>query len=136
MKQDMVSVDRVTLEKIKFGIMQHISPALMDDMSLVSEVDIYTQSIIKYLSFYLFANKVNEEEYDDIVRVYPTTMWEEFKRDFAPQWFKKRFPVKYSRDITHHTTKHYHVCPHLNYKDDRKHLDFMVLNDVSQIRSK
>ena len=128
-ENDMVQMDRITLEKIQFGIQQMVSRALMDDMRYESVADITTQSIIQRLTLYLWGNKVNEEEYDDVVRVYPATMWEELKRDFAPQWWKKRFPVRYTRDITHHTTKHYHVCPHLNYKDNGKHLDFMILKD-------
>ena len=128
-EQDMVQINRIALEKIQFGIRQYMSVALRDDMGLESEYDIYTDSIIKYLSFYLFANKVNQEECDDVVQVYPATMWEKLKQDFWPRWLKRKFPVRYSRDITHHTTKHYHICPHLNYKDDRKHLDFMMLSD-------
>ena len=103
----------------------------MADMRLVSDNDIYTNSIIKYLSFYLFANKVHDEECEATVRVYPATMWEELKRDFAPEWLKRKFPVRYSRDITQHTNIHNHVCPHLNHKDNGKHLDFMVLRDCA-----
>lgn len=127
---DTVQMDRITLEKIQFGIQQMVSPALMDDMRYESMEDFTTQSIIQRLTFYLWGNKVNEEEYDELVKVYAATMWEELKEDFAPLWFLKRWPVRYHREITHHTTKHYHVCPHLNYKDNRKHLDFMMLNDT------
>ncbi len=133
-EQDMVTMDRITLEKIKFGIQQMVSSALMDDMRYESIEDITTQGIIKQLTFYLWGNRVNEEEYDDAVNVYPSTMWEELKRDFWPKWLKRRFPVRYSKDVTHVTHNHYHVCPHLNYKDDRKHLDFMMLNDVGARR--
>jgi len=133
-EQDTVTMDRITLEKIKFTIQEMISPALMDDMRYESIEDIAKRSIVKRLILYLWSNKVNEEEYDDIVNVYPATMWEELKRDYWPRWLKRKFPVRYSRDITHHTSKHYHVCPHLNCKDDRKHLDFMVLNDVGETK--
>ena len=127
--EDTATVDKVTLKKIQFHISHMMSPALMDDMRLVSESDISTDSIIRHLSFFLYSNRVNVEERDDVVHTYPATMWEELKRDFWPQWLKRRFPVRYSRDITHHTTVHNHVCPHLNYKDNRKHLDFMVLKE-------
>lgn len=133
-EQAMVTGDRITLEKIRFGIQQMISSALMDDIQYESIEDIATQSIVKRLTFYLWGNKVNEEEHDDVVHVYPATMWEELKRDFWPKWLVRRYPVRYSRDITHHTTKHYHVCPHLDYKDNRKHLEFMVLNDIGAMK--
>ena len=129
-ERDMVTMDRITLGKIQLGIQQMVSPALMDDMLYESVEDIVTRSFIKQLTFYLWGNKVNEEEYDDVISVYPATMWEELKEDFAPRWFLRRFPVRYSKDIVHHTSRHYHVCPHLNYKDNRKHLEFLMLNDV------
>ena len=128
-KNDMTTIDKITLEKIQFGIRQMISPALMDNMRYESVEDITTRSIIKCLTFYLWGNKVNVEEYDT-EKVHPATMWEELKRDFCPSWLRHKFPVRYSRDITHHKETHWHVCPHLNYKDDRKHLNFMTLNDT------
>ena len=126
---DMGSVDKVTLQKIQFGIQQMMSSALMDDMRYESINSIETQSIIKQLTFYLWSNKVNVEEYDT-KKTYPATMWEELKRDFCPNWLKRKFPVRYSRDVTHHTVTHWHVCPHLNYKTDDAHLNFMMCDDT------
>ena len=128
----MVTVDKITLEKIQFGIQQMMSKALMDDMRYESVEDIATNSFIKQLTFYLWGNKVNVEEYDT-AKEYPATMWEELKRDFLPQWLKRKFPVRYSRDVTHHNETHWHVCPHLDFKDNRKHLDFLMLNDVKPV---
>ena len=126
---DMVTVDKITLEKIQFGIQQMMSGALMDAMRYGSVEDIATNSFIKQLTFYLWGNKVNVEEYDT-AKEYPATMWEELKRDFCPTWLKRKFPVRYSRDITHHKEMHWHVCPHLDFKDNKKHLDFLMLNDT------
>ncbi len=133
-EQDMVTMDRIVLEKIKFGIQQMVGSALMDDMRYESIEDIATRSIIQRLTFYLLGNKVHSEEVDIKVRGYPATMWEELKRDFWPKWLKRIYPVRYSRDVTHVTNHHFHVCPHLNYKDDRKHLVFMMLNDVGAMK--
>ncbi len=126
---DTVSVDRITLEKIQFGIQQMISRSLLDDMRYETIDDIETQSFIKRLTFYLWGNKVHGEEYDT-AKTYPATMWEELKRDFCPKWLKCKFPVRYSRDIIHHKVAHWHVCPHLNYKTDNAHLNFMGLDDT------
>jgi len=123
-------MDRITLEKIKFGIQEMVSSSVMGDMQYESIDDIVTRSIIKRLTIYLWGNKVNSEEHDDIVHTYPATMWEELKRDFWPAWLKRKFPVRYSKDITHHTSIHYHVCPHLNHKVDHDHLSFMMRNDI------
>jgi len=133
-EQDMVTMDRITLEKIQFGIQQMVSSALMDDMRYESVEDITAQSFIQRLTFYLFGNRVHHEEVDSLVHRYPSTMWEELKRDFWPGWLRKRYPIRYSNDITHVTHNHYHVCPHLNHKDERKHLGFMMLNDVGAMK--
>lgn len=130
--KETVTMDRITLEKIKIGLSHCMSSALLDDMTLVLERDIFTDDIIRRFTGYLFANKVNVEDYDDTVRTYPSTMWEELKRDFAPKWFKRLSPIRYSKDITHHTTTHYHVCPHLDVKSNNPHLHFMMLNDTKE----
>ncbi len=132
-EQDIVTMDRVTLEKIQVGIQQMVSLALLRDMQFESVEDIVSDAIIQRLRFYLLANKVHDED-NETAKTYPATMWEELKRDFWPNWLKRRFPVRYSRDVTHHNHKHYHVCPHLDYKDNRKHLDFMMLNDVGAMK--
>ena len=128
-ENDMATMDKITLEKIQFSIQEMMSKSLVDDMRYESVEDIATQSIIKRLTFYLWGNKVNVEEYDT-EKVYPATMWEELKRDFWPKWLKRKFSVRYSRDITHHKEIHWHVCPHLDFKENRKHLDFMMLNNT------
>ena len=120
-QDDMVTVDRITLEKIQFGIQRMVSSATIDDLQYDNIEDFTTRSIIQRLTFYLWGNKVNEEDCEAVVRVYPATIWEELKRDFWPNWLKRKFPVRYSKDVTLHNHKHYHMCPHLNYKDDRKH---------------
>ena len=125
-----MNVDRITLEKIQFGIQTMVSKAFIDDLRYDTINDYETQSIIKQLRGYILGNKVHHEEVDSLVHRYPATIWEELKRDFWPKWLKRKFPVRYSTDITHTVHNHYHVCPHLNIKDDRKHLDFMVYNDV------
>jgi hypothetical protein len=129
-KPDRIQADSITLEKIRFAMQDIISPALLADMAYESIEELQTDSVIKKLTFYLFANKVHAEEYEVEVRVYPSTMWEELKQDFWPRWLKRRFPPRYSKDITLHTHTYFHVCPHLNTKSDRQHLDFMKLNDI------
>jgi len=127
--------DKITLEKIQFGIQQVMSSALMEDMMYETMDDIVTRSFIKQLTFYLLGNKVHVEEYDT-KKTYPATMWEELKRDFCPEWLKRKFPVRYSSDITHHKETHIHVCPHLNYKTDSAHLNFMTFDDKKLVAKK
>uniref|UniRef100_A0A6M3JLQ6 Uncharacterized protein n=1 Tax=viral metagenome TaxID=1070528 RepID=A0A6M3JLQ6_9ZZZZ len=129
-----VTAEKVTLEKIQFQISQAVSKSFLRDIDIYSYDDMVADGIIKQLRFYLVGNKVNEEEYDDIIREYPATIWEELKRDFWPKWLKRRFPVRYSRDIVHKNVKHYHVCPHLETPSNQPdHINFMLLNDVEAI---
>ncbi len=129
--QDMSTV---TLEKIQFHISERVSSTFLRDMKFESVEDIITDTIGNHLTFYLFGNKVHSEEVDSKVRVYPATMWEELKRDFLPKCLKKRYPVRYSRDVTHMTNHHFHVCPHIDCNNDRKHLDFLMLDDMDAFR--
>ena len=49
-------------------------------------------------------------EYGEIL--FPKTPWEFFKQEYMPEWFKRRWPVKF-RNYRYATAVHHHyVCPH------------------------
>ncbi len=119
-------IEEVILEKIRFGIQPVMSASLREQMTMTTDYDIFSDTIIRRIRAYLLGNKVNIEEWDSEVEVYPSTMWEELKNDFAPKWIKKRWPVRYSRDVTHHIQNQYHVCPHLDVPKQETHLRYLI----------
>lgn len=55
---------------------------------------------------------------------FPAGIWQHIKQKYAPQWFLKRWPVKFDEFVT--ATEIYHICPHANVKwEDRAHIEFM-----------
>ena len=116
--------EKIELEKIKFGIRHMVSESLLNDLVLELHDDVVSENIIWQLTGYVLGNKIHTESFDRTVKTYPATMWEELKEDFAPEWFLKRYPVRYHREITKKVTNHYHVCPHLDYPRE-KHIIFL-----------
>ena len=130
------TVEQTVLDLVQFHLANQMSPSIKNRMRMNEEYDAITDSFIRQLSFFLLSNKVHEEENEAIVRRYPATIWEELKRDFWPKWLKRKFPVRYSKDVTLHNHKHYHICPHLDIPDKETHIRFMILNDIgSKLKS-
>jgi len=119
-------IEEIVLEKIRFGIRNVMPGSLRNELSMVSDWEIFSDSIIRQIHGYLLGNKVNTEEHDDVVKIYPATIWEELKEDFAPQWFLKRFPVRYIKEIRHRTVNNYKVCPHLDAPKNDMHIRFLT----------
>lgn len=111
-------IEQIMLEKIKFGLEEVMSGELRNSMKLVTDWNYFSDNVVRRLTYILIGNEVHEETHDECIKTYPATMWEELKKDFAPAWFQRRFPVRYSRDVKRVTIKQYHVCPHIDMPRD------------------
>jgi len=126
-KMSFAHIEKIVLEKIKFGLRTVIPGSLRDELRISSDWDIISKDIVYQIQGYLLGNKVNTEEWDEEVKIYPATMWEELKRDFAPRWFKRKFPVRYNKDITRHVANNYRVCPHLDVSNREHHIRWLAM---------
>jgi len=124
------TIETITLEKIKFGIRNVMSGSLRAEMKIDSDYDILSGDLTCQITAYLIGNKVHSQEVDSVVNRYPSTIWDLAKLFYAPKWFKRKFPVRYSVDKTQVTHNHYHVCPHLDAPRG-KHIKFLIENDIS-----
>jgi len=122
---EQVEYERVVLEYIAFGLVDMVDRGQLRQMRFTEDPTEYADTVIRKIRYFLLGRNTHNEVIEDVVKTYPATMWEELKRDFWPRWLKKRFPVRYSKDVKHVLHKHYNVCPHLNAPQG-KHLDFMV----------
>jgi hypothetical protein len=61
---------------------------------------------------------------------WPKGWWQAWKDQYAPDWLKRRFPVRYAEKEIEKTVNVYFVCPHVHvpgYGDGmRQHLKFMA----------
>ncbi len=110
----MITQDMVTAEIMQFGSQLALSQSVVDSAKLYERNDIGLKQLIYSVTIGLLGKETHTEEYEDIVKTYPATMWEELK-SLWPRWLRRRFPVRYTRDICHRTVKDYHICPHMDY---------------------
>lgn len=111
----------VVLEKIKFLISAYVSDSVKDDLIYDEFYEAVYQRMIYNLKVFLWGREVSKSV-EETVNV-PVSWWDAFKEEHFPKFLKKRFPVKW-RTINV-VVKHYHVCPHLNYKTNRPHITFL-----------
>lgn len=115
--------EQVTAKVMEFSSQLALSRAVIDSVKLYEHHGL--DQLVYSITIGLLGNKTKTEEYDDVVKVYPSTMWEELK-SLWPRWLRRRFPVQYTRDILHRTVKHYHVCPHLDWPGNEKHMEWLI----------
>lgn len=85
------SYPQVTLEKIAFGLEQHISPRLLQDAHVKLE-KILGDNIEMQLRGYLWGEQWPERE----AARYPSDWWQALKERWFPRWARQRWPVRYT----------------------------------------
>ena len=121
----MIDQLQVNAKVMQFSSSLALSRAVIDSVKLYEHQDIGLDQLVYSITIELLGNKTKTEEYDDVVKVYPSTIWEELK-SLWPRWLRRRFPVRYTRDILHRTVKHYHICPHLDWPNNAKHMEWLI----------
>jgi hypothetical protein len=131
-------LQRITLEKIRIGMTQHYAKVLLlePQISLNEHAQHIADRFMFQLEGYLWGKNDKREDKRTETKTadvsWPSTWWEHWKEQHAPDWFKKRWPVKYSgvkydTEIIHHTTIHEtRICPHLSIDSRNHHLEFLV----------
>jgi len=99
MFEDSVPLKEITLQKIKFGVVQNVFP---QDLKYEVEHDIIHDRFIHYLTWNLLGKEIETKKY-------PATWWDAFKNRWYPQFLKKRFPVSWDH------FRLYNICPHINH---------------------
>ena len=79
----------------KFNIEKVAASSLVPEYILLTgEIDIIKHEIINDLVVRLSAYVAcsDEKEFNEVI---PLNAWEHLKKDYAPKWFKRKYPVKY-----------------------------------------
>jgi hypothetical protein len=93
----MESQQEVTLEKYKFAVMTYVTEKLLDELAEMSNAEWKTaveftgQDFVLQVRAIIWGREVQRQEHR-----YPADWWEAVKERFAPEWFKRRWPVRYT----------------------------------------
>jgi hypothetical protein len=91
------------------------------------DVDVVTNELVMQVK--TFMSKAYREPVYKTVST-PATAWDHVKQQYAPAWFKKRFPVRWEKHQFQIQGPTF-LCPHLNEYWERNgkeaHLQFMQL---------
>ena len=134
-------IKSILLRQIPIGISRVLSKYdlehLMNNHNFQSFEDRFCEGMVYTLRVYLAGNtKSDVKMVENTVAgdPVPTSWWQMLKRDHAPEWFKKRWPVVTS--IKHYTVmqevsySETRVCPHADVAwPDNSHLHFLTYED-------
>src|ERR1700693_3426288 len=91
-----MSVETFTAEKVHLYVRQLVSEydAIASSAKLSSYLETITRQMALTLTCWMAGGKVPSEPRTKIVR-WPDGTWQMFKEVHLPEWFKRRFPVRW-----------------------------------------
>ena len=93
-------------------------------MRLFELPDAVNEIVFQVNSWILDGHKVDRLVPTEIE--FPATVWDHWKMKHAPEWFIRRWPVKYTKLVVTKEIHQHYVCPHINAKEDRHpHIEWM-----------
>src|ERR1700744_2788908 len=87
----MFSTDPVIIDLKKVGV-QHLMPAFVAQTAKY-EVHAVAETLAYELTAYVLSQHVADLRQEVTIDI-PASWWQHFKRDRAPKWFVRRYPVK------------------------------------------
>ena len=111
--KDAPILEEVTLQAIKFALVQHIPKNTYPQRLELEGYDDYLRDyFIRQLSWHLWGKKIE-------TITYPRTWWDAFKNYWFPKWLRKRYPPSFD------TFQLYNICPHISF-DWKNHSDLHI----------
>jgi hypothetical protein len=116
-----------TAEKVHLYVVDQLSafPGLAQGAS-VEFIRAHLDNILARLTTWCVSGRIEDTVTTHKVS-YPDGVWQMFKENYLPWWFKEKFPVRMKTVEVRETVNHYFVCPHLVTDSQGKHIQFMAI---------
>lgn len=93
---DPIPTQELVLQKVRKGLSFVVGDNLLESMRIREELAPYVAGKIVSATFDVLADKIAEDTYTTYFDwKTPKTAWQLFKKQHAPKWFKRRWPVEY-----------------------------------------
>jgi hypothetical protein len=121
-------IQRVLLKKIEFCISRRMPGVYLQDASMETYLDHEADAMVAQFRARLYGQEYTDTKHEKDHIDFPYSWFQMFKRDCLPGWVLDRFPVRnrvhpFIRKVVTNTTK---ICPHINVKSDRDHLEWVI----------
>ncbi len=87
--------EQVFLSALQLGLQEMLTPALLSGIRVNASIDDVTGYITYQLRALLWGEKVKWNEVRRQVHC-PENWWQHFKLECLPEWFKRKWPVRYA----------------------------------------
>lgn len=136
--------DTVTCEKIQMDLMRYqlseiLGATSLEDLEINLGKDFLSNRIQYRLEFSLLNNKIADDTYKCYFTYKePQTWFEHLKKDKAPKWFLRKFPVKYNTIKKTRTVNftRYAQYPKANIKVRNNQYVYLQLGEYERIEDK
>jgi hypothetical protein len=129
------SLFKVALDRHALEMNAHVDlEGLLSDADLEVRFDCIARMFLVHMRAYAAAKNYRDQRKISI-RV-PASWWQHLKRDYAPEWFTRWWPVRMKKRTHHFTTKVTNLCPHAYISWDQgkaKHLEFMMRENDKEL---
>lgn len=103
----------VALESLKVGVRQSIGSYVAESLELTSGRDLILDRIKVQLTAKVLASQVVRDNHVYEIET-PATWWQHLKHAHGPEWFKRRYPVRYEKTRLVADFKRYATYPKAN----------------------
>jgi len=111
-----VNFSKLVLEKLKGNItVSTVSehPIMIQNLSVDQRIDRITNGFLYHFKWDILADKCFEKDIQVCFKS-PLNWWEHFKEQHAPNWFIKKWPVRYKTHFKWVKIQNYRTFPHAN----------------------
>jgi len=123
---EMLTYHWFTAEKVGVYIKATLSdfPGVAETAK-VEFIKTQTVNMLAQIRAWLVGGKIPSEPQYKVVQ-WPDGAWQMFKENHLPEWFKRKFPVRWHHEQFVIQTNHYFVCPHVVTDPQARHVQFMA----------
>lgn len=121
-------VQRYVLEQVKLGCVQWFDGHALANMSIQQITDELTDSFSYQLKTFVLGEKVNEER-RTVDFKYPMSWWQHLKWERAPDWFNRKYPIRWKYEHREVVFKQIECFPKIKQvlKVSEREVSFTVL---------
>jgi hypothetical protein len=104
------AVTKRVMTKLRVGSVTRVSQEVLDGTDVNMVADIVSDVLVMHLETKIWAEPARWATATEEFLV-PATVWQHFKQDHMPQWFKDRWPVQMTRHRVNVEAKEWRIYP-------------------------
>lgn len=103
----------ITLDQLKLGT-RKLLPRFIANTALFEVYEQTAEYMAMELRAYVLARKQVDEYHNAVLEV-PATWWQHLKQDYFPEWYKRRWPIRFTKMVKRFRFERYDTYPEADF---------------------